>query len=282
MPSDESPEESTRQHLIEALETRGTQARISEALEVSPATVKRWADGEGIPAAMVKLLRLYFFGEIPFELVHPRQDLSSVLRFTEQEWKMIEILATRKGIEAKDWIRSQVLDYLAFLEARQELEKEANKFGAGLSVVPSPREEPAATPRIAAAKHWLDLRGGIAAGLPIDAVVEEPVEVPKEYGTDHYALRVFGASMEPKVPDGSLIVVQEWREKGFPKQGKIVVYSDANGSTLKQLGYRKARAGEEANSMGKVAVLKSLNPAYPDVEPTESGRIDAVFVEVLQ
>jgi hypothetical protein len=33
--------------------------------------------------------------------------------------------------------------------------------------------------------------------------------------------------------------------------------------------------------MGKVPVLRSINPEFPDVETIEGGRIVAVFVEVL-
>ena len=147
--------------------------------------------------------------------------------------------------------------------------------------------EDASTPATIAEKrrgggYWLDGRGAVAAGAPIDAVEWAPVEVPKEYPDDHYVLKVNGNSMAPKIPDDSLIVVREWREQGFPKKGTIVVYSDSNGSTLKEFGYRKAKAGEEANSFGMVPVLKSLNPAYPGVKTMEGGRIDAVFVEVLE
>ncbi len=130
---------------------------------------------------------------------------------------------------------------------------------------------------------WTDLRGGIAAGAPISShVVEEPIPVAREYPADHYALRVFGESMEPRIPDGSTIIVKAWpAAKGTPRKGTIVVYSDAMGSTLKEFGYRKAKAGEEADSMGNVPVLRSINKAFPEVQTLESGKIDAVFVEVL-
>lgn len=97
-----------RETLAEACEQRGKQAEIAKAMEVHPSTVMRWKDGEGIPAPMVKLLRLYLLGEVPFEMVHPRQDLSSVLRFTAGEWKIIETLALRGGVTAGEWIADQV------------------------------------------------------------------------------------------------------------------------------------------------------------------------------
>ena len=66
----------------------------------------------------------------------------------------------------------------------------------------------------------------------------------------------------------------------YPKKGTIVAYSDGQGLTLKLFDYRAAREGEEANNFGKVPVLKSLNPAFKDVETLDGGRIEAVFVDV--
>ncbi|QJE99096.1 LexA family protein [Luteolibacter luteus] len=130
--------------------------------------------------------------------------------------------------------------------------------------------------------HWIDLVGGVAAGAPISShIVEAPVEVEKEYPEGCYALRVFGDSMARKIPDGSIVVVQPWDRARTPKKGTIVVYSDASGSTLKEFGYRKAKAGEDADAMGNVPALRSLNPLYKEVQTMEGGRIDAVLVEVV-
>lgn len=130
--------------------------------------------------------------------------------------------------------------------------------------------------------HWLDLCGGVAAGSQIATdAPNEPIQVPKAYDDDCYALRVFGQSMEPKIADGSVIVVQRMAEGTFPKKESIVVYSDAYGLALKQLGYRKAKADEDANAFGKVAILKSLNPKFPEIKTMDGGKIEAVFVETL-
>ncbi|MCW1926533.1 S24 family peptidase [Luteolibacter arcticus] len=132
--------------------------------------------------------------------------------------------------------------------------------------------------------HWIDLRGGVAAGAPISShVIEEPVATRKSWPDDHYALQVFGRSMEPKIPDGAQIIVKRWpTERGIPRKGTIVVYSDGTGSSLKEFGYRKARPGEdtEADAMGNIPVLRSLNTAFPEVQTLEGGKIDAVLVEV--
>jgi len=109
-----------REKLAEACEQRGKQAEIAKAMEVHPSTVRRWIEVGEIPPPMVKLLRLYLLGEIPFEMVHPKQDLTSVLKFTAGEWKVIETLALRGGVTAAEWISTQVRDYLRFLEERAE------------------------------------------------------------------------------------------------------------------------------------------------------------------
>ncbi len=135
------------------------------------------------------------------------------------------------------------------------------------------------------ASHWIDLCGGIAAGAPISSdASHEAIPAPREYPEDHYALRVFGKSMENKILDGSTIVVKRWQE-GYPKKGSIVVYSDGHGSTLKVFGYRDATAEELAddhgNTMGRIPVLSSINKAFPEVTTMDGGRIEAVFVEVI-
>lgn len=112
-------EEELRESLVKELETRGAQTRISQALEVSATTIMRWAAGETMPAAMQKLLRLYLFGEIPFALVRDPRDAEKLLDFTPGEWQLITILAARAGQTQKQWIRSQILAYLAFQGGNQ-------------------------------------------------------------------------------------------------------------------------------------------------------------------
>lgn len=151
-------------------------------------------------------------------------------------------------------------------------------FGVLKPVVPLPTLATTAFPPT----YWIDLCGGIAAGAPISSdAPREPLSVMDDYGPDAYALRVFGRSMEPRVFDDSIIIVRRLPEGAAPKTGSIVVYSDAYGLALKQLAYRKAKPGEEANAFGKVAVLKSINPAFPEIQTLDDGRLEAVFVETL-
>lgn len=139
------------------------------------------------------------------------------------------------------------------------------------------------TPKTIDSPFWLEFRGGVAAGSQISSqlIEDDTVAVAKKFGSDHYALRVFGDSMSPRIPDGSTIVVKKWPDDRTPKRDTIVVYSDGTGSSLKVFGYRKAKAGEECDNMGNVPVLRSLNPAFQDVQTLDGGKIDAVYVETL-
>lgn len=169
--------------------------------------------------------------------------------------------------------------------ALEEAARDYERTGAlpDAEIVPFHDPDRYASPRVAE-EHgfWIDLAGGVAAGSPIASdAPHEPIRSPKNFDAGHYALRVFGQSMEPRIPDGAVIVVKRLAEGTFPKKSSIVVYSDAYGLSLKELGYRAARADEEANAFGKVAVLKSLNPRFPDVQTIDSGRLEAVWVETL-
>ncbi len=106
--------------LSKALEVRGAQTRISNAIGVTGSTVMRWGNGEvSIPEPMQKLLRLYLFGEVPFEEIRDVNDARTILEFTPSEWQLITILAARAGQEPSSWIRSQILAYLAYQGGNQ-------------------------------------------------------------------------------------------------------------------------------------------------------------------
>ncbi len=66
-----------------------------------------------------KLLDLYFFGVMPEGLVRAATDTRASLDLTEDEWRIIQILAARAGQTAEDWIRQRIQDYLGYLEATQ-------------------------------------------------------------------------------------------------------------------------------------------------------------------
>lgn len=214
----------------------------------------------------------------------------------DEKRRKIGVSITREAEnDAKKLARRLGISFSAFVEMaiRQELERSGRTFAkesvgslktfsaAPESIQPAiVQEDP---PNVIPGPFWLDLCGGVAAGsqIPSDAA-NEPIPVAVDYGPGFYALRVFGQSMEPKIPDGSTIVVRAWdNSMGTPKKGKIVVYADGHGASLKTFGYRKAAPGEDADAFGNVAVLTSLNKAYRNVETIDGGRIEAIFVETI-
>lgn len=181
--------------------------------------------------------------------------------------------ALARGLTIEDWIIRTCDDEVA----RMDLDVAATSPGI-IAITPGI----VSSNKPADSTYWLDLLGGIAAGAPIAAdLTPQAIQVPRAYPDDHYALKVFGHSMEPKVPDGATIIVQRFQGQGFPKKGTLVIYNDGHGATLKELAYRKAKPGEEGNSFNQVPILKSLNPAFKDVQTMEGGRIDGVLVEVV-
>lgn len=116
-------EQAIRQELLKASGNRGEFSKIAKALGVSPSTVTRWIPEGIIPPPMLKLLNLYFFEVMPFDIAQEKL-LNSVLDFTEDQYRVICILASRKGITPAVWIADQIRSYLAFNEeAKAETSK---------------------------------------------------------------------------------------------------------------------------------------------------------------
>ena len=119
--------------------------------------------------------------------------------------------------------------------------------------------------------------GNIAAGnLEEGDTIPFMIRTDRPLGKGEYVLRVNGKSMEPKIMDGSLIVVKKYTVPPIPKVGTIVEYNDERGVTLKKLGRRKNP------ETGKLEyVLKPINPEYKDIVPMDGGRISGIYVTTL-
>jgi len=96
----------------------------------------------------------------------------------------------------------------------------------------------------------------------------EGVRIPTTYKAQKhtYALRVRGDSMEPKFPEGAIIIVEP-EEAPNPGSYVIVRVNGDNSATFKQL----VQDGDRQ-------YLKPLNPRYPIMELKE----DAVFCGVVK
>lgn len=120
--------------------------------------------------------------------------------------------------------------------------------------------------------------GNIAAGAltPGDNI---PYQIKTDYqlGKGEYVLRVEGKSMEPFIPDGSLVVMRKHTIPPIPKVGTIVEYNDERGVTLKKLAQKTTPETGE-----KEYILLPLNPDYGEIYPMDGGKISGVYVETLE
>jgi SOS-response transcriptional repressor LexA len=97
---------------------------------------------------------------------------------------------------------------------------------------------------------------------------EEWVVTTATVGPNAFALRVVGDSMEPKIPDGAIVIIDPARnfQHGSVVLAKRTMDQEA---TLKQLWYD-----------GPVPKLRPLNPRYPILDMPPDTRIIGVAVRI--
>lgn len=152
----------------------------------------------------------------------------------------------------------------------REVDDVAAQYGAGRAARPAGLEPaPAVTTRLpliswVTAGHW---RAVIDSFQPGDA--DAWVETTKRVGPSAFALTVRGDSMEPRCPDGAIIVVDPDREA---VNGSLVVVrlDKDEEATFKRLVIEGGRR-----------FLAPLNPRYPVLEITGPATICGVVRQVL-
>ncbi len=193
--------------------------------------------------------------------------------FTDEEWEVISAAMTATQQTFMEFInsafRNALKDFadIALQNAAKEKEATRKKF--------TPVET---FPAVAASLDYTtQVAGNTAAGKPSSGeTVPQDIRIyrPLEWG--EFVLRVNGKSMEPEIPDESLVIIKKYEDYLFPALGSLVVYNEGNDYTLKKLAKRK---NPETGKMEYV--LKSINPAYKDVEPIAEGKISGIYVETL-
>lgn len=115
-----------------------------------------------------------------------------------------------------------------------------------------------------AAGHWQETVESVS---PADC--EAWIDTTKRVGRTAFALRVKGDSMEPKVPDGAVIVVDPERQ---PANGSLVVVrlDDDAEATFKKLLIEGGRR-----------YLAPINPRYPVIEIKGPATVCGVVRQVL-
>ena len=122
--------------------------------------------------------------------------------------------------------------------------------------------------KVAEDVYTLPFLGEVAAGKKGGEEFAETMQVGRDYGKGHFVVRVSGDSMEPELASGDLIVVKG-SDIYTPANGRICVVSDGAGSSVKKWNRRRG-------------LFESLNPDYPDLEPTEDLVFQGYFVEKVQ
>lgn len=87
---------------------------------------------------------------------------------------------------------------------------------------------------------WVPVLGRVAAGIPIEAVedIEDYEEISLEMaGTgEHFALKIRGDSMEPRIKDGDVVIC---RKQGTCENGEVaVVLVNGDSATVKRIKKR--------------------------------------------
>lgn len=122
-----------------------------------------------------------------------------------------------------------VAEHIDGLKAKNYLENEEN-MARSIQLTPTWDER----------SFKIPLLGGIAAGLPIEAIrTSETIDIPRDMmGRNVFALRVRGDSMEEDgILDGDFVIIEQ---TSTPKNGDIVVaLVEGNNVTLKRF-YRES------------------------------------------
>lgn len=231
-------------------------------------TVNNWLSPSGpFPSnAILKIHSLMSrYGSIPPEN-ESIQTNRLILEITEERMRKYEKAAAEKGVPLRQWL-TDLADKAA--DERQLRTKHPLP-------IPAVKQFPSFEDH-ARYEYSTQIVGNIAAGsLTESESVPSTIYLEKPLGKNEYVVRVEGKSMEPLIPDGSLIVMRKHTIPPIPKVGTIVEYSDERGVTLKKLG-RKMNP-----ETGRLEyTLQPINPAFGDIEPMDGGKISGVYVETL-
>ena len=181
-------------------------------------------------------------------------------------WRKYERAASEKGVPLRQWLT----------DLADEAAEERQLRPTHSPLVPLVRQFPSHAGH-ARREYSTQIIGNIAAGsLAESDTVPSTIYMERPLGKNEYVVRVEGKSMEPLIPDGSLVIMRRHTVPPIPKPGTIVQYHDERGVTLKKLGRKK---NPETGKMEYV--LHPLNPDFGDIEPMDGGKISGIYVETL-
>lgn len=231
-------------------------------------TVNNWLSPSGpFPAsAMLKIHSLMSQYKTAQSENEPIRTNRLVLEITEQRMRNYERAASEKGVPLRQWL-TELADEAAGVH---QLRPEQNPFVPLVEQLPSVAGH-------SVRKYSAQIVGNIAAGTLTESdTVPSTIYMDRPLGKNEYVVRVEGTSMEPLIPDGSLVVMRRHTTPPVPKPGTIVEYNDGRGVTLKKLIRRKNTKTGKMEHM-----LQPINPAFKNIAPMDGGGISGVYVETL-
>lgn len=243
----------TKEEIKKWLKDSGmTREELAKKCGVNKRTVDLWlSSARGVPAKSLLVIQRLMQGEDDsLKRIH--------LPLSEEQWAIV--CEAMKGQSFLEFVNT------ALQNAAKEKEAARKQFATA---------EP--LPAIAFLDYTAQVSGNTAAGKPADgATLPQEIRIYRPLEKDEFILRVSGKSMEPKISDGSLVIVKKYEDYLFPKPGTLVVYNEGNDYTLKKLVKRKNP------ETGKTEyALKPINSSFKEVEPIAEGKISAVYVETL-
>lgn len=241
------------QKLKELLEEHDMKHKdLCEILNLTQAKVSHIMVGRRkISDSEQKLLKLYFYGIMPFDLLAPSDGYTPRLDFTPEEWRILDIMAKRNGFtDTTKWIVAHIREYLAYCESQYQAEPE--------NITPMPKKK-------------ANILAAAGSGIEADIIDWDGSSPTLNVG-------VYGLSMLGSFDDGDVITMTHKSQSRSPYMKKGLVYLvEMDGKMLiKEFGTRKARPDEHdadyLNGHGMVGILKSHNPNktdFPDIDITQ-------------
>ena len=92
----------------------------------------------------------------------------------------------------------------------------------------------------ASAGKWIPVLGNVAAGVPIEAIVDivdyEEIDTALAATGDFFGLRIKGSSMEPRMQEGDVVIVRKQEDAETGQIAVVTVNGDsATGKKIKKL-----------------------------------------------
>lgn len=240
---------------------------LAEQCGTEKGTVNNWLSPSGpFPAtAMLKLQAL--MSQYKPELSESNDTILPhriILDISEDRMKQYEQIASEQGISLRQWLTEQADQAVKTYQSRKE------------SHHPSVSQFPFIGKQINR-KYSTQIIGNIAAGFLSESdTIPSTIYTDRPLKKNEYVVRVEGSSMEPLIPNGSLVIIRKHTSSDIPKPGSIVEYNDGRGVTLKKLILKKNPETGQSEY-----VLQPINPAFKDITPIEGGQISGIYVETL-